>query len=60
MTTDVLDGKFTVSLHTKSGKDMKIIQRLVLLINKHKQFDYTCTIHDLQRLSDTIENFYKS
>ncbi|MBK9565397.1 MAG: DUF4350 domain-containing protein [Saprospiraceae bacterium] len=60
LSTDVLDGKFTVSLHTKSGKDMKIIQRLVLLINKHKQFDYTCTIHDLQRLSDTIENFYKS
>jgi hypothetical protein len=58
--TDVLDEKFTHSLHTKSGKDIKIIQRLVLLINKHRQFDYTCTIHDLQRLSDTIENFSKS
>lgn len=58
--TDELDEKFIHSLHTKSGKDIKVIRKLVLLINRHRQFDYTCTIHELQQLNDTIENFYKS
>lgn len=58
--TDVLDEKFAKMLHIKSGKDIKIIERIVLLINKQRNFDFARSTHDLQQLNDTFENFYKS
>jgi len=58
-TTDKTDDKFIHLLHLRSGKDLKIIEKLIFLVNKHRDTDYTCTMSDLSRLNTAIENFYK-
>ncbi len=58
LATDMLDEKFSNSLHLRSGRDIKTIERMILLINKHQKFDYNCTSDDLGRLNTAIENFY--
>ncbi len=57
--TDVLDGKFIFLLHLKSGKDEKIVKKMIFLVNKHTEFDYNCTLDDLNRLNTSIEHFYQ-
>jgi hypothetical protein len=59
LSTEKLDEKFIHSLHARSGKDIKIIERMVFLIHKHFDTDYLCNVNDLERLNKSIENFYK-
>lgn len=56
--TDKPDEKFIHLLHLRSGKDQKIIEKMMFLVNKHLDTDYTCTVDDLSRLNTAIENFY--
>ncbi len=56
--TENLDDTFVHQLITRSGKNEKVIRQIVFLINKHQQFDYTCTEADLVRINEAIENFY--
>jgi hypothetical protein len=60
LTTEVLDDKFIHLLHVKSGKDEKIVNKMIFLVNKHKEHDYNCTLDDLNRLNTSIEAFYQS
>lgn len=59
LSTDTLDEKFMDMLHHRTGKDRKVIEKMIFLVNKHKEYDYTCTTDDLSRLNAAIENFYK-
>ncbi len=59
ISTEKTDDKFIHILHLRSGKDQKIIEKLMFLVNKHLDTDYTCTVDDLSRLNTAIENFYK-
>jgi hypothetical protein len=60
LTTEVLDDKFIHLLHVKSGKDEKIVNKMIFLVNKHKEHDYNCTLDDINRLNTSIEAFYQS
>lgn len=57
--TDILDNKFVHSLQAKSGKDPKVIERMIFLVNKHKDTDYNCSVDDLKRLNTAVEFFFK-
>ena len=59
ISTEKTDEKFIHILHLRSGKDQKIIEKMMFLVNKHLDTDYTCTVDDLSRLNTAIENFYK-
>lgn len=59
LSTDVLDDKFVQLLQMKSGKDEKITQKMIFLVNKHREHDYKCTLDDLNRLNTSIEHFYQ-
>ena len=58
LNTEILDEKFVLSLHLRSGREIKIIERMIFLVNKHQEFDYNCSPDDLTRLNFAIENFY--
>lgn len=55
--TQILDEKFVKNLSLKSGKDQKLIQRLVNVISNLKAKRY-CSEDDLLRLNNVIEDFY--
>ncbi|MFZ1751488.1 MAG: DUF4350 domain-containing protein [Saprospiraceae bacterium] len=57
--TDKIDEKWVNTLHQKSSKNKKDIEKMAFLINKHWDTDYTCSIEDLKRINDAIENFYQ-
>ncbi|WP_306352843.1 DUF4350 domain-containing protein [Flavobacterium sp. '19STA2R22 D10 B1'] len=56
MDTTVLDNNFIKKLHQKTGKDILLIQRIVLLINQHKKGNFTSVESDLIEINNTIEN----
>lgn len=58
ISTDKLDDEFTQRLHIKSGKSKKDIQRVVFLIQKHRDSDYICGHDDLVRLNKAIEQLF--
>lgn len=57
--TEKLDDHFVDALHIRTGKDIKIIEKMVFLVNKHLRTDYTCTENDLKWLNDSIEKVLK-
>lgn len=59
LNTEVLDEKFVHLLQLKSGKDEEIVKKIIFLVNKHTETDYTCTLDDLNRLNAAIEHFYQ-
>jgi hypothetical protein len=59
LSTEKLDDNFIQSLHVRTGVDVKKIDKMVFLVNKHLQTDYTCTENDLKWLNESIENVLK-
>lgn len=53
--TNSLDADFIKKLHLKSGKDLIAIQKVVLLINTHRQSRYGSIEDDLIQLNNAIE-----
>ncbi|MBC7884198.1 MAG: hypothetical protein H7X99_01895 [Saprospiraceae bacterium] len=58
LNTEVLDEKFIHLLQSRSGKDIEKIKKMVFLINKHQNTDYTCKEDDLKRLNTSIDNLF--
>ncbi|MBK9735269.1 MAG: hypothetical protein IPO92_09990 [Saprospiraceae bacterium] len=56
--TDILDEKFEYLLQARTGHDATKIKKMIFLINKHLNTDYTCTEDDLKRLNTAIENVF--
>lgn len=59
LSTEKLDDHFVQSLHVRTGVDIKKIDKMVFLVNKHLRTDYTCTENDLKWLNESIENVLK-
>ena len=59
LSTEKLDDHFVQALHVRTGVDIKKIDKMVFLVNKHLRTDYTCTENDLKWLNESIENVLK-
>jgi hypothetical protein len=59
LSTEKLDDHFVQALHVRTGVDIKMIEKMVFLVNKHLLTDYTCTENDLKWLNESIENVLK-
>lgn len=55
LNTTVLDEHFIKKLQQKTGKDIKIIERAISLINRHRQSSYGSIEDDLVEINNAIE-----
>jgi len=53
-----LDESFIEKLHLKSGKDIKVINKMVYFMNKYRELDRNCNEEDIKILNTNIENFF--
>lgn len=53
-----LDESFIEKLHLKSGKDIKVINKMIYFMNKYRELDRNCNEEDIKILNTSIENFF--